>query len=325
MKKKKQTLTRRRFLAVGSVSFAGVWTACSNQLCIKTFKGLVAEASTRIEIPDAKPDPGSWNPNTITAAWLGHSSVLLNFYGTHILTDPVLTRRIGAHTSVGTLGPRRIVAPALSPSQLPRIDLVLLSHAHMDHLNPATLRQLKGNPSVVTAHATTDLLQFRGLGNITSLAWNAKVRLKVPEGDLAVRAFEVRHWGARWRYDDFRGYNGYTIEREGKRIIFGGDTAYTDSFSSLRGDGPYDLAIMPIGAYDPHIISHCSPEEAVSMTNSAGADYLLPVHFKTFRLGREGAKEPLRRLSQSIESDRIGWSDIGQTFRLGQTSTLRIT
>lgn len=276
--------------------------------------------------PAKRPLPATWDKNGITAAWLGHSSVLINFYGVNILTDPVLTRRIGAHTKIGTLGPRRIVAPALTPSQLPSIDLVLLSHAHMDHLNPATLRQLKGRPQVVTAHATADLLQFGNLGKTSTLSWGEKTKLRVSEGDLRVRAFEVKHWGARWRYDHYRGYNGYVVEREGKKIIFGGDTAYCGSFASLRSGGPYELAIMPIGAYDPHVVSHCTPEEAVSMANSAGADHFLPIHFKTFRLGCEGTKEPMRRLSQAIEPDRIGWSDIGETFHLGQQpSRTRIT
>lgn len=283
----------------------------------------MAEASTRMLVPSTKPKPGTWDPNGITAAWLGHSSVLINFYGVNILTDPVLTRRIGAHTRMGTLGPKRIVAPALTPSQLPSIDLVLLSHAHMDHLNPATLRQLKGRPQVVTAHATADLLQFGTLGNTSALAWGEKVKVRVADGDLRVRAFEVKHWGARWRYDHYRGYNGYVVEREGKKIIFGGDTAYSESFAALRSGGRYDLAIMPIGAYDPHIVSHCTPEEAVTMADSAGADYFLPIHFKTFRLGKEGTEAPMRRLAKAIEPERIGWSDVGQTFRMGRRPALQ--
>ena len=80
-------------------------------------------------------------------------------------------------------------------------------------------------------------------------------------------------------------------------MIFGGDTALTDSFKSLKSHGPYELAIMPIGAYQPWLCSHCSPEQAVSMANDAGAKYFLPVHFKTFQFGREGTIEPLERLS----------------------------
>jgi L-ascorbate metabolism protein UlaG (beta-lactamase superfamily) len=281
-------------------------------------RGIVAEASTRILKPSHIPEPGAWDPNGITAAWLGHSTVLVNFFGATIITDPVLYNRIGAHTSIGTLGPRRLVASPLKAETLPDVDVVLVSHAHMDHLNPATLRRLPGLPRAVTAHATTDLLRFNSLREPIGLRWGEKTRIKLADGDMEVEAFEVRHWGARWRYDTYRGYNGYIISREGKKIIFGGDTAWSESFRPLRSRGPFELAIMPIGAYDPHTISHCTPEEAVTMANGAGASYLLPIHHKTFRLGCEGTKEPMRRLTAAIEPERIGWKEIGETFRLGR-------
>ena len=88
----------------------------------------------------------------------------------------------------------------------------------------------------------------------------------------------------------------------------------TDSFRGLRKGGPYELAIMPIGAYDPWVCSHCTPEQAVRMANDAGASFLLPIHFKTFAFGREGVTAPLTRLEAAIEPERIGWRDIGQTF-----------
>lgn len=282
----------------------------------RAVRGLVAETRRPILQPKNVPDPRAWNPNGITAAWLGHSTVLLNFYGVTILTDPVLVRRAGADTCVGTVGAKRLVAPALAPEQLPPIDLVLLSHAHMDHLNLATLRTLPGRPQAVTAHATEDLLRDTPLGPVRSLTWGDSARTRTAHGRVDVRAFEVRHWGARWRFDDYRGYNGYILEREGKKIIFGGDTAWTGSFRALRGEGPFELALMPIGAYQPWVCSHCTPEQAVRMTNDAGADYLLPIHFKTFPLGREGTVEPMERLQASLEAERIGWRDIGETFQL---------
>jgi L-ascorbate metabolism protein UlaG (beta-lactamase superfamily) len=106
------------------------------------------------------------------------------------------------------------------------------------------------------------------------------------------------------------------IAREGKQILFGGDTAWTESFRSLRSQGPFDLAIMPIGAYQPWICSHCSPEQAVQMANDAGAHYFLPVHHKTFAFGREGMVEPMQRLQAAIENDRIALRDVGETFSL---------
>jgi L-ascorbate metabolism protein UlaG (beta-lactamase superfamily) len=279
-------------------------------------RGLVAETTRQVLEPQFTPQPQFWDSNCITAAWLGHSTVLLNFYGLTILTDPVLRKRVGADSALGTIGPKRLVAPALKLPQLPAIDLVLSSHAHMDHLDPATMRALPGRPHVVAAHDTADLLPEHKFAAAQTLAWGDKTRITTAQGEVEVQAFEVRHWGARWRFDKYRGYNGYVVAREGRKIIFGGDTALTQSFRSLRSQGPFELAMMPIGAYRPWIMAHCTPEQAVQMTNDAGAKYLLPIHFKTFALGREGCVEPLRRLEAAIEPERIGWREIGQTFQL---------
>lgn len=309
----KQKLSRRRFLTFGSVGLAGLCFS-SNNLGARAVRELVAETRRRILKPKAVPTPALWDNNAITAAWLGHSTVLLNFYGVTLLTDPALERRIGADTFLGTVGAKRLIAPALKPSQLPPIDLVLLSHAHMDHLDLATLRALPGTPRAVTAHATADLLKETSLQNPQSLAWGEQARIRTRHGEVAIRAFEVKHWGARWKWDKYRGYNGYVIAREGKQIIFGGDTAWTSSFRRLRGQGPFELAMMPIGAYKPWVCSHCTPEQAVRMANDAGARHLLPIHFKTFPLGREGPVEPLERLEAALEPERLGWRDVGETF-----------
>ncbi|HWI59662.1 MAG TPA: MBL fold metallo-hydrolase, partial [Bacillota bacterium] len=211
---------------------------------------------------------------------------------------------------------KRLVAPALKPCELPGVDVVLISHAHMDHLDFATLGALPGHPYAVSAHSTEDLLRRTRLKDPQGLAWGQKTRLSTPKGDVEIQAFEVKHWGARWRWDRHRGYNGYIISREDKKIIFGGDTAFINSFRSLRNQGPFEMAIMPIGAYQPWLCSHCSPEQAVSMANAAGARHFMPIHFKTFPLGQEGPIEPLERLQQAIEPERIGWREVGQTFAL---------
>jgi L-ascorbate metabolism protein UlaG (beta-lactamase superfamily) len=277
-------------------------------------RGLINEAGRPVLKPKLTPSPAQWDGNRITAAWLGHSTVLLNFYGVNILTDPVLCKRVGADTFMGTVGAKRLVAPALKASQLPPIDLVLLSHAHMDHLDPATLRSLPGSPRAVTARVTTDILGDCKLTTPTELGWGDKALISTRNGDLEVEAFEVNHWGARWKVDRRRGYNGYIVSRGGRKLIFGGDTAWSESFSKLRSKGPFELAIMPIGAYEPWVCSHCTPEQAVRMANDAGANHFLPVHFKTFAFGREGTREPLERLEVAIESERIGWRDVGATF-----------
>ena len=316
LKTNKGRFSRRHFLAAGSVGVAGIWAGFSNQMPARAVRNLVIESSRNILRPKYTPTPGNWDPNAITAAWLGHSTVLINFYGLSILTDPVLGRRVGADTFLGTIGAKRLVAPALKAGQLPKIDLVLLSHAHMDHLDPASLRALSGSPKSVTAHDTTDLLTDTPLKNPAALRWGEKTVVGTDKGDVEIEAFEVKHWGARWKVDTYRGYNGYVISREGKKIIFGGDTAYTESFRALRGRGPYELAIMPIGAYEPWVCSHCTPEQALRMANDAGARQLLPVHFKTFAFGREGIVEPMRRLRKVIEPERLALQDVGQTVTI---------
>jgi L-ascorbate metabolism protein UlaG (beta-lactamase superfamily) len=157
-------------------------------------------------------------------------------------------------------------------------------------------------------------MKFRN--NVTELRWGESTKVSTAHGDVRVEAFEVNHWGARWRSDKYRGYNGYILEREGRKLMFGGDTAITDQFQFIRGKGRFDLAIMPIGSYKPFKRSHCTPEESVKMANDAGAEKLLPIHFKTFRLGEEGTTEPMERLEAAMAHDRIALRDIGETFRL---------
>ena len=298
-------------------------------------KIIVDDTKRQVTAPSHKPDPASWSDDRVTAAWLGHSTVLINFYGVNILTDPVLGARVGIHVAGPVvLGMKRYVAPALKFRELPPIDLVLLSHAHMDHFDLRTLRRFDHRPLAVTAPSTADLLRCTRLGrHVTELSWGEATTLKfsrtpaaanVGQGELQVEAFEVRHWGARMRTDDHRGYNGYILRRGGAAILFGGDTSFTPRFGRLRGHGGergggrFDLAIMPIGAYDPWINSHCTPEQAVEMADMAGARYILPVHHQTFRLSREPFDEPIRRFERALarSPERVAVRRVGDTFLL---------
>jgi L-ascorbate metabolism protein UlaG (beta-lactamase superfamily) len=215
---------------------------------------------------------------------------------------------------IGTVGPKRLIDPALTVKQLPEIDVVLLSHAHMDHLDLRTLKRLPGSPQVVTARATGDIVRRARFRNVTELGWDDQTRLRTPHGEVRLEAFEVKHWGARWKRDTYRGYNGYVLNREGKKIIFGGDTAWSDSFRRLRPRGPFELAIMPIGAYKPWICSHCTPEEALRMADGAGAEFFLPIHHGTFSLGQEGPLEPMERLETVLDKGRLALRHVGETF-----------
>lgn len=289
------------------------WLLHSESYATRMMRELAADARRVIMKPRHTPVPHLWNTNAITAAWLGHSTVLINFYGLTILTDPVLFMRVGANFGLGTIGPKRLVAPALNPCQLPPIDLVLLSHAHLDHLDVPTLRRLPRTTKAVVARNTGSLLRRTDLKHPTELGWGEKTTAQTRKGNVTVKAFEVAHWGARWRHDKYRGYNGYTLEREGKKIIFGGDTAMCDSFRSLHSDGPYELAIMPIGGYHPWVRAHCTPEQAVQMANNAGANRVMPIHHQTFKLGQERTFEPIERFQAALEKERVALTEIGQT------------
>ena len=303
-------------LTLGCLGVAGLWVGFSNQFGARFIRGFVAESARGIDQPKYVPKLESWEDNSVTAAWLGHSTVLLNVFGLTVLTDPVLFRRIGPDLRVGTCGPKRLVASPLTPDKLPPVDLVLLSHAHMDHMDFRSLRRMPASARVVTAKATSDLLRRTHFKTVTELGWGDSAKINTAHGDVRIEAFQVNHWGARWKYDRHRGFNGYIIEREGRKILFGGDTAMTSLFQPLRSKGPFDLAIMPIGSYRPWEVSHCTPEQAVRMANDAGANYFLPIHHKTFVLSREGPTEPTERLQAALEPERIALRDIGETFRL---------
>jgi L-ascorbate metabolism protein UlaG (beta-lactamase superfamily) len=268
----------------------------------------------KIRPAPARPNPRAWPDRGLRAAWLGHTTVLLRIDGFTILTDPVFSACVGLSFGPMTVGLKRLVAPALAVRELPPIDLVLLSHAHFDHFDIPTLRMLENRgTTVVTAARTGDLLRQRRYRGVHELGWGGCAAV----GPAEIRAFEVNHWGARMRSDTYRGYNGYTIEVGRHRVLFGGDTAATTAFRELKTSRPFDLAIMPVGAYDPWIHYHCTPEQAWRMAEDAGAEFFLPVHHQTFQLSREPYLEPIERVygAAGNRPDRVALSGIGQEFR----------
>jgi L-ascorbate metabolism protein UlaG (beta-lactamase superfamily) len=263
------------------------------------------------------PHPLEWHNDRVTAAWLGHATVLVNFYGVNILTDPVFFDRCGIRLPPFTLGPKRYVACALQPQELPRIDLVLLSHAHFDHLDLRSLRRLNRDAVVVTARHTADIFRRIRFREVIELDWGEDTTIETARGSVTIAASQMRHWGARMQYDDFRHYNAYVFERGGKRLGYLGDTARI-SAHPLATRGPIDLLLVPIGAYHPWIHAHCTPEEAVAMGDEAGARYLMPIHHQTFMLSWEPMGEPIQRFTAALHNapERVALTEIGQTFEL---------
>ena len=261
-----------------------------------------------------RPHPDSWPDDRLTVAWLGHATVLMNFHGSWVLTDPALERRIGLGRGLAKLGPKRLMEPALRPGELPALDLLLLSHAHMDHTDLGTLRRLSASTPVVVQTGNRDLV--RRFGRVEELAWGEEAEID----GLRIESTESRHWGARMITDTQRGYGGYLLQKEGRTVLFAGDTAYTDALTPLGQRGRIDLAILPIGAYDPWIANHASPEQAWAMFKALGAEYVLPVHHSTFRLSREPVDEPIKRFLAAAGNERwrVVATQVGATWSLPQ-------
>lgn len=244
-----------------------------------------------------RPDLRDWHRHPLAAAWIGHATVLLRVGGMTVLTDPVFSDRIGIGLGLMTVGPRRRFAPAVALRDLPRLDLILVSHAHFDHLDRPTLARLNKSTPVITSEHNGDLIRDLGFRKVRELRLPADRRHRAGErvriGDLSITARRVVHWGPRTFHDTHRAYCGFLIESAGRRVLFGGDSAGGDHFDDLRD---LDLAILGIGGYDPYLAAHATPEQAWAMAVSAGARAMLPMHHGTFRLSYEPAREPIERL-----------------------------
>ncbi|MBA4493389.1 MBL fold metallo-hydrolase [Paenactinomyces guangxiensis] len=261
--------------------------------------------------------PADWKEDEVTVGWVGHSTVFINLYGTKIMTDPVLGKRVGVHLfgENWQIGPKRHIPPALSLDDVGRVDLILLSHAHFDHFDIPSLKRLAHpDTQVVTPTGTSHLLKRLPFGKVTELSGEKSIQL---EAGITITAVPVKHWGNRFPWNTNYGYTGYLIEKKDSRLFYPGDTAYTPEFSKLREAGEIDLAFMPIGAYQPYRWAHCTPEEAWQMFVDTGAKWLVPIHWNTFVLSYEPVDEPIKRLIEAAgtEADRIVLKRRGETFQ----------
>src|SRR5262252_1402985 len=166
----------------------------------RLFREWTVESWRPIAPAFARPEPSKWRDTQVTLAWLGHSTVLINFFGLTILTDPVLFPRVGIRLPGFTIGPKRLTAPALRFDELPQIDLILLSHAHFDHFDLRTLGCFGETTRVITARATSDLLKRTRFSKITELDWGKSKSSSAAAGEVVIGAFPVKHWGARTQH-----------------------------------------------------------------------------------------------------------------------------
>jgi L-ascorbate metabolism protein UlaG (beta-lactamase superfamily) len=250
--------------------------------------------------------------------FIGHSSFLLQVNGRKLLVDPVFSKRL--------ILLRRQRRPGAMVEQLPAIDLVLLTHAHMDHLDMASLRRviratrrLTGRtPEVVVPRGVEDLVERLGFSQVHGLSWWGQIEVQ----GLTITMTPCKHWGARMFRDTHRGYGGYVVEGGGQSVYHSGDTAYFDGFREIGERLKPEVALLPIGAYFPDTYRsvHTSPEEAVRAFVELDAQRMVPMHYGTFRLGREPMEEPVQRLE--AEAKRLGIKEQIKILEEGETMHL---
>src|SRR6202522_1930970 len=254
---------------------------------------LVGESAFRPMTGESK-KPVLVSPGELGITFIGHSSFLVQIAGRKLLLDPVFAERL--------IALRRLRRPGVRIKELPAIDMVLLSHAHMDHLNRPSLRRIVAHtrkltgraPVVVLPWGVEDLVSDLGFARVVTLEW---WQTKSISG-LEITMTPCKHWGARLFKDTHRGFGGYVIRGGGHSLYHSGDTAYFDGFKHIGNRLKPEIALLPIGAYRPDSYRgvHTSPEEALQGFLDLGAQQMIPLHYGTFRLSQEPMEEPVERL-----------------------------
>ena len=256
-----------------------------------------------------------------SVTWIGHAALLMRMGGRTILTDPYLSSYA---SPLGALGPSRLVPPGLAVDDLPPIDVLIVSHNHYDHLNAATIEALPGKDriAVLVPLGLGDFFRKRGYGDVRELDWHQGIDL----GGLSVTALPAIHWSRRG-YSDVNKtlWMGVAMESAENRVYFSGDTGYGPVFAELGARyGPFDVAMVPIGAYLPEVImktNHVNPEEAIQLGLDLGAGVLLAHHWGTVVLTDEPPFEPPQRF---LAAGRAAGFDPAHLWvmRIGETRAL---
>lgn len=260
----------------------------------------------------------------MVATWIGHATVLLQTQGLNILTDPIYAERAGPF---GRIGPRRVAAPGIAFDDLPKIDVVLVSHNHYDHLDQPTLQRLwqRDRPKIVTSLGNDSVIGQKGVPS-TRLDWGQSVTV-APGVDVIVT--RNHHWGSRWFTDRNRAlWSSFVIRTPAGNVFFAGDTGLGDGRwpAEAAALGPVRLALIPIGAFrfvpgQMGAGSHIGPLDAVRVFDRLGASFALPIHWGTFRLSYEARDTPpamLRLMMAKAGGDpaRFGSVDFGRAIEV---------
>jgi L-ascorbate metabolism protein UlaG (beta-lactamase superfamily) len=245
--------------------------------------------------------PPTVGPDEVVVTFVGHATFLIQVAATNLLVDPVYAERA---SPVSFAGPRRVRAPGVRFDDLPTIALVLLSHNHYDHCDLATLRALdrRFQPRFVAPIGNGRLLRSAGIHAVEEIDWWQSAST----APLPITLTSAQHFSARNMFDRNRAlWGGFLIEAAGRRILFAGDSGYGPHFREIAARlGPIDLALLPIGAYEPRWFMkdiHMNPAEAVQAHRDLGARQSLAMHFGTFQLTPEGIDEPVRELAKALQ------------------------
>jgi len=276
----------------------------------------------RVDEPPRRP-PGLDGALAVVT-FIGHATFLIQTAAGNILTDPMYSQRAGP---LNMIGPRRVRQPAVVFDDLPHISTVLLSHNHYDHCDLRTLGVLaeRFDPIVVTPLANGSLVRSSGIRRIEELDWWQEAKTTA----WPITLTPAQHFSARSPLDRNRAlWGGFMLAPGGKRIFFAGDTAYAAFFKEVRERlGPIDLALLPIGAYEPRWFMravHMNPAEAVQAHLDLEASESVGMPFGTFQLTTEGIDEPVRALGDACRASNITPSrfrtlGFGESLRLGST------
>jgi L-ascorbate metabolism protein UlaG (beta-lactamase superfamily) len=250
----------------------------------------------RIQNPD---------PENIQLTWVGHATFLIQVAGMNILTDPMWSERA---SPVSWLGPKRHAWPGIRFEDLPRIDVVLISHTHYDHLDRPTILRLGNVPKYVVPERLGTWFKNEKITNVVELPWWSKIALQA----ITIYAVPAKHWSKRWlfRNEGEIGWGGYIIESPAGMIYFAGDTGYHSEYFKEIGKrfAKIDIGLIPIGAYFPREVFgnyHIDPREALEVHKEVGAKQSIGMHWGVFRLTQEPLAEPPMLLAKERETLRI--------------------
>lgn len=241
----------------------------------------------------------------VNATFINHATYLLQFPNVNVLTDPVYSERVSPYSFIG---PKRIREPGIAFDLLPKIDVVLVSHNHYDHLDIETLKRLdaKYHPLFLVPLGDEKHLMKAGIQNVKALDWWEEVRVQ----NVRMIFAPSQHWSARHLWDKNEClWGSFMLDSGDVKVYHAGDTGYGPHFLDIKSRlGAPDLALLPIGAYKPRWFMkhhHMDPEDAVKAHIDLGASRTLAMHFGTFQLTDEGIDEPVRDLSISLQKMNV--------------------